>query len=825
MTTPCDTYYRLAPGAHVVRLDEGGVLFRTDSLAILIEGASSRWLADRVIPLLDGRRGLAQVAEALPNVEPEELRSHLDALVESRVLRRDDHPFEPPEGDDAALGPLLDLVQELGVDSAEARAALARARVAIFGLEGHGAHLAAILARSGVGGLVLVDPYPCQARNLALMPMVGPGALGRPRHDVVRDALRAQGGPTGFVTGGPEVTRESVAELADGCRILVGCFDKGFSATNHWINRASLARGIPALYAQSRGHAATLGPLVLPGQTACYMCYRMRSLACEDDFSQAMGYEEFLDRHKQPALHEHGTLPALPPLIAGALGLEVIKNILALGPPALAGKVLELDAFTLRTIEHPLLQKPDCSECRLEKKNGERFLPTLDELSGNDLPAGDLLAATPKLVSRRIGLIREFQPVPKDIGEPMRPYLFSARLANHRFLGKDSDDQRICSGKGMTIEQARLSALGESVERYGAGCWDSSEIVYARRGELDGEALDPRRLVLYRPDQIEGLPYVPYREESVLGWVPARSLVSGRRVFVPALAVFLGYEIRSPHEYLFPVTSNGLAAGPTLRDAVLAAACEVIERDALMIAWLNQLPGERLEPQSHRDRDVLELCEAYARRGVDLELYRLPTDHPCQVCMALGVQVAEGDGPAVVVGLGADLDLHLAARKALLEVAQIRPPLRRRLRQPDVRRRLAELVADPRLVSSLQDHDLLYAARESAGAFDFLRGAQPVPLSGGVDTSVGPAEKLRLLVDHFRIGGGELLYVNLTSHDLEGFGLHAARVIIPDFQPIDFGWKERRLGGERLYELPRRLGFTPARTTPERLNPAPHPIS
>ena len=495
MTMPCDTYYRLAPGAHVVRLDEGGVLFRTDSLAILIEGASSRWLADRVIPLLDGRRSLVQVVEALRNVEPEELRRHLDALVESRVLRCQTHPFELPQGDDAALGPLLDLVEDLGVDASEARAALARARVAIFGLEGHGAHLAAILARSGVAELVLVNPYPCQAGNLALMPAVGPEALGRPRQDVVRDALRAQGRRSEVVTGGPEVTRESVAELAEGCRILVGCFDKGFSATNHWINRASLARGIPALYAESRGHAATIGPLVLPGQTACYMCYRMRRLACEDDFSQAMSYEEFLDRRKQPALHEHGTLPALPALIAGALGLEVLKSILSLGLPALAGKVLEIDAFTLRTNEHTLLQKPDCPECRREKKNGERFLPTLDELTGHDPPAGDLLAVASKLVSPRIGLIREFQPVPKDVGEPMRPYIFSARLANHRFQGKDTDDQRICSGKGMTIEQAHLSALGEAVERYGAGCWDPSEVVYARRGDLDGAALDPRRLV------------------------------------------------------------------------------------------------------------------------------------------------------------------------------------------------------------------------------------------------------------------------------------------------------------------------------------------
>ena len=120
---------------------------------------------------------------------------------------------------------------------------------------------------------------------------------------------------------------------------------------------------------------------------------------------------------------------------------------------------------------------------------------------------------------------------------------------------------------------------------------------------------------------------------------------------------------------------------------------------------------------------------------------------------------------------------------------------------------------------------MLYASRESVGKFDFLRRTQTVPLSKGLDCSVGPAEKLRILVDHFRAEGGDLLYVNLTPHDLKGFGLHAARAIIPDFQPIDFGWKERRLGGERLYELPRRLGFTPARTTPERLNSAPHPIS
>ena len=59
----------------------------------------------------------------------------------------------------------------------------------------------------------------------------------------------------------------------------------------------------------------------------------------------------------------------------------------------------------------------------------------------------------------------------------------------------------MCSGKGMTVDAARVSALGEAVERYSGGCWLADELLFASRSELDGPSLDPRRLVLYRPEQ------------------------------------------------------------------------------------------------------------------------------------------------------------------------------------------------------------------------------------------------------------------------------------------------------------------------------------
>lgn len=428
-------------------------------------------------------------------------------------------------------------------------------------------------------------------------------------------------------------------------------------------------------------------------------------------------------------------------------------------------------------------------------------------------------------MSRRTGIIREFREIAKDVSEPRRPYIFRAELANHRFLERETAERRTCSGKGLTVDEARASALGEAVERYSGASWDPAGIRYARRSALDRPSLDPRRLVLYLPGQYPSLPYAPYDGTNVLGWVPARSLMTGEDVLAPALAVYMSYEVRRPDEFICPITSNGLAAGASLLEAVLAATYEILERDAFLITWLNRLPCRRVDPWRHPDEEIVDLCEAYRRRRVEMELYRVPTDHPACVFAALGVEAPGGDGPAVVVGLGADLDPDRAARKAILEVGQVRPALRRRLRQPETRRRLGELAADPRRVTDLEDHDLLYASHASLPALDFIRAPAAGPEMWAPSAASTAPERLHALVDHLRAQGQDLLYVDLTPPDMRALGLWTARAIVPGFQPIDFGWLERRLAGERLYELPRKLGFSASPTTPEQLNAYPHPIA
>jgi bacteriocin biosynthesis cyclodehydratase domain-containing protein len=364
-------YYYLAPGIDVVPLNDHQLLLRSDTRAIRIEGSFARVLMERVLPLLDGQHSFDEVAAHLPDLPADELCQRLDALVQAQVLYQTDRARQIGTDDEQILAPLLTMLDNIGIAAPTANNLLRQARIMIVGLEAHGAHLAAILAKCGIGSLVLVDPYPCQPGNLSLMPLIGPQAIGVPREQAVQAALHRQGVTTEIVIGGDEaLTHGRIATLAAGSCIVVGCFDKGFAATNHWINQVGLEQGIPTLYAELRSHMGWIGPLVVPDETACYMCYRMRSIACEENLSAAIAFEEFLKRQQRPALHERGVLPMLPPYSASLLALEILKQVLNLNPLVLTNTIVEFNGLSFQSTAHPVLQKPDCPICKKKHVSG-----------------------------------------------------------------------------------------------------------------------------------------------------------------------------------------------------------------------------------------------------------------------------------------------------------------------------------------------------------------------------------------------------------------------------------------------------------------------
>jgi ribosomal protein S12 methylthiotransferase accessory factor len=733
----------------------------------------------------------------------------------------------PAESAALPNAPLLALLARLGCDPGRAAATLAGLRIGIVGLEAHGARLALILAQSGIDGLDLADPYPCEPQNIGWVPELGAASIGRPRAEALAEALARLAPALKVATFGTDPLRkEDVDALVAHSHLVVGCFDRGFSAAQHWVNRSALAHGRPALFGELSDTAALAGPLVIPGETACWMCYRMRSLANAERFDDAMALEEHLDARCVPALHLRAVAPGLPDLLAGLLASELIRQAVAPATCRLAGRLHCFDGVTLQAEFHPVLERADCPVCKKKVERGTprlvALLPRLAALLTESAPPDARDDAVAALVSPRTGVIRALTPLARDPMDPVPPVLARATLANHRFAPQEAP-WLTGFGKGATEQEATMGALGEAVERYAATAYDPGAIRVARRGELDVPSLDPSALVLYADEQYRSLPFARWREDSRIGWVPGMMFPAEQAVAVPALAVVLDHPAHAAEENLFTPNSSGLAAGSSLAAAILAAAGEVIERDAYMITWLQRLPCPAVSPETHPDPIVASFRGLLARRGFGLRLHRLPTDHAYAVFLALALADQPGE-PAAVIALGSDPDAAAAARKAVLELAQGLAETRARLRTEAGRTRLAWLEAGNRPVL-VNDHSLLYASMRMRPALDFLL-CQPETEAPWMlpERPYSQAAAFRALFDGLARAGSDLVVVDLTPPEMARLNLFAVRAILTNHQPLDFGEGERRLGGRRLFDLPLHLGLPAARDAAG-LNPDPHPMA
>lgn len=212
-------------------------------------------------------------------------------------------------------------------------------------------------------------------------------------------------------------------------------------------------------------------------------------------------------------------------------------------------------------------------------------------------------------------------------------------------------------GRGLTMDDARVSLAMEIVERYSSfadirdmrvsGSQEGGEIRVATLSELGDEALNPNSMRLE----------VPYADQP-LHWIAGRGR-RGETRLVPLQAVYLFTNLDEAR--LFSgLGSTGLASGNTPEEAKVSGLLEVIERDAEAVRVFDPARCFRVES---RDDEVRELLERYREQGVDPIFQDLTTELgvPCYKCF---VHLAEG---GLVKATGASLSGRRAAISALTE--------------------------------------------------------------------------------------------------------------------------------------------------------------
>lgn len=378
------------------------------------------------------------------------------------------------------------------------------------------------------------------------------------------------------------------------------------------------------------------------------------------------------------------------------------------------------------------------------------------------------------------------------------------------------------SGESFDRSQAEIAAAAEALEGYCSDNLTNPKEIICTASRLKYRHISPEIIGLFNEDQYLDLDFDRYHPNSAIGWVPGQSLTHDELTYVPALSTYLNYSPGRDEQVLFQPGSSGLATGSSLEQATLSGLYEVIERDAFMITWLNQLPARRvIIPAS---MDIHPHVKMLEQDGFEVKLFSLLTDSNCYV--VLGVLTKSSDSTvSAFVGLGADINLCSATEKCVLEAMRSVITHSQELGDPQVQARIEQFREHDIPVIDMEDHGYFYQKRDVINQFDFLDDGSEMEIELPADArSQSNEHKIEQLVGSLNDSGLEVICIDLTTSDIKELGARVVRVIVPGLMPIHHGEGQRRLGNPRLYTFPEKCGLSDLKKPPWELNPNPHPL-
>jgi bacteriocin biosynthesis cyclodehydratase domain-containing protein len=314
---------------------------------------------------LAGSGGDVETLAAACGAAPDEVAGALGQLDELGLLER-------AEDRDAALLGAEALerfdrqlayfahVQPGGASQMQAR--LAAAHVAVIGVGGLGTWAASALACAGVGTLTLVDDDRVALSNLNRQVLYRRADVGRRKVEVAAAALTAFNPacdirPLARRVGGPA----DVLEVAAGADLIVDTADWPPHDIGRWINRAALALGVPWIAAAQFPPWVRIGPLYIPGETACLECQERAGRRAYPLYDELADFRRGRESYA-------ATLGPASGLVGAAIGMEVLHRLTGAATPASAGAAIMLDLRTLESRREPIVRDHGCPEC----SGGER---------------------------------------------------------------------------------------------------------------------------------------------------------------------------------------------------------------------------------------------------------------------------------------------------------------------------------------------------------------------------------------------------------------------------------------------------------------------
>lgn len=297
---------------------------------------------------LDGERTLDRILEPYDDENREAIRSLFEQLRAKNVL------LDAADWAGEVGRPQLAVTPRFGADQ---QRRLDRASVLVVGVGELGPGIAADLVRSGVGSVTLHRP-------------VETGQAGDPMGVLDRLADEER-----FELSDGDV-REALA--ATDAAVLATDADRPEIAAA--FNELAHETGTPWLLAQVRGFDGLVGPVVFPGETACYRCLERR---IESNVPDPGSYATYRDELAgEPSLASVG-LPSFARTVAGYATVDLLY-LLAYGQAFTVGRTITVNFLDLSTEVNEVLKVPRCEVCGKTPGDDEKRFVTVDDLLASE---------------------------------------------------------------------------------------------------------------------------------------------------------------------------------------------------------------------------------------------------------------------------------------------------------------------------------------------------------------------------------------------------------------------------------------------------------
>jgi ribosomal protein S12 methylthiotransferase accessory factor len=376
--------------------------------------------------------------------------------------------------------------------------------------------------------------------------------------------------------------------------------------------------------------------------------------------------------------------------------------------------------------------------------------------------------------------LREYVPLMKPLG--------ITRLANvtgldcvglpvYVAIRPNSRSLSVSQGKGADPDAAKASALMETIELWHAER-AQPPLRFASAEDLEAED------AAVELDDLPRRPGSEVRRERPMTWALGYDIIRRRPTYVPFEMVSLNLVGDSYEQAVFDMSSNGLASGNHVLEAVTHALCEVVERDSVTLAWMldrEALEKRKVVADSVEDEGCRALFRLLAVAGIEVSIWDATSDTGIPTFMAA---IAEERGRVAwrtlgaFWGYGCHLAPEVALSRAVTEAAQARLTIIAGSRDDVFHAHFARQT-NIEALKNLRERLL-----DKPGALHFAsRSLATDSFDGDVDVVCQALQ---------RVGIDSVIVVDLTRPEV---GVPVVKVIVPGLEP--YIWDERFRPGKR----------------------------